>query len=165
MNGRLPKPTNLKILEGNPGHRPLNKHEPKPASRAVCPSHLTALAKREWRRVSVELEQLGLLTGVDAAELAAYCCAYGRWIEAEREVKKHGLLVPSAVPGVLKSNPAIAVVNQCLTQIDKFSSQFGMTPASRSRISVAPPSKQDDPFVSFMNSIAGADDQQVTTKQ
>jgi len=30
MAGRKPKPTALKIIEGNPGKRPLNKNEPKP---------------------------------------------------------------------------------------------------------------------------------------
>lgn len=28
--GRKPKPTALKVLEGNPGKRPLNDHEPIP---------------------------------------------------------------------------------------------------------------------------------------
>lgn len=30
MRGRKPKPTHLKLLEGNPGHRPINGAEPKP---------------------------------------------------------------------------------------------------------------------------------------
>lgn len=31
MRGRKPKPTHLKLLEGNPGHRPINGAEPKPS--------------------------------------------------------------------------------------------------------------------------------------
>ncbi len=30
MRGRKPKPTALKLVSGNPGHRPLNTREPKP---------------------------------------------------------------------------------------------------------------------------------------
>jgi hypothetical protein len=30
MRGRKPKPTYLKLLNGNPGKRPLNEQEPKP---------------------------------------------------------------------------------------------------------------------------------------
>ncbi|HZK10243.1 MAG TPA: phage terminase small subunit P27 family, partial [Clostridia bacterium] len=32
--GRKPKPTALKVLEGNPGKRPLNKNEPQPERKA-----------------------------------------------------------------------------------------------------------------------------------
>ena len=39
--GRKPKPTALKVLEGNPGKRPLNENEPKPERKAPeCPSWL-----------------------------------------------------------------------------------------------------------------------------
>ena len=45
--GRKPKPTAIKELEGNPGKRKLNKHEPKPIKRAPpCPKWLTDDAKR-----------------------------------------------------------------------------------------------------------------------
>ena len=33
--GRKPKPTALKMLEGNPGKRPLNEYEPKHSNYAV----------------------------------------------------------------------------------------------------------------------------------
>ncbi|MEQ8198694.1 MAG: phage terminase small subunit P27 family, partial [Clostridiaceae bacterium] len=34
QRGRKPKPTAIKVLEGNPGKRPLNKNEPKPEKKA-----------------------------------------------------------------------------------------------------------------------------------
>ena len=50
--GRKPTPTAIKELEGNPGHRPLNKHEPKPMKKApACPKSLSTEAKKEWRRL------------------------------------------------------------------------------------------------------------------
>ena len=46
--GRKPKPTALKVLEGNPGKRPLNENEPKPENKAPrCPSWLEQEAKNE----------------------------------------------------------------------------------------------------------------------
>jgi len=54
--GRKPKPTALKVLEGNPGKRPLNLNEPKPEKKASkCPSWLEPEAKKEWRRMSKTL--------------------------------------------------------------------------------------------------------------
>ena len=50
-SGPKPKPTKLKLLEGNPGRRPINDKEPKPKERLPqCPTHLSEEAKREWQR-------------------------------------------------------------------------------------------------------------------
>lgn len=53
QRGRKPKPTALKVLEGNPGKRQLNVVEPKPRNKAPkCPAWLDAEAKKEWRRLA-----------------------------------------------------------------------------------------------------------------
>ena len=67
--GRKPKPTAIKELEGNPGKRELNQNEPKPEKKAPrCPTWLEAEAKKEWKRLAKQLEQLGILTEVDMAD-------------------------------------------------------------------------------------------------
>ena len=64
--GRKPKPTAVKELEGNPGKRELNTKEPKPQKKAPqCPKWLDDEAKKEWRRLSKQMEQMGILTEVD----------------------------------------------------------------------------------------------------
>ena len=84
QRGRKPKPTAIKVLEGNPGKRSLNTAEPKPEKKAPrCPSWLEEEAKKEWKRMSKQLEQLGILTEIDMAAFAGYCQAYARWKEAE----------------------------------------------------------------------------------
>ncbi len=81
--GRKPKPTAIKILEGNPGKRQLNEHEPQPMKKAPsCPKWLEPEAKREWRRLAKTLEAMGVLTEADMAAFAGYCQAYARWKEA-----------------------------------------------------------------------------------
>ena len=83
QRGRKPKPTALKMLEGNPGGRPLNTKEPKPEKKAPrCPSWLEDEAKKEWKRMAKVLENMGLLTEMDMAAFAGYCQAYARWKEA-----------------------------------------------------------------------------------
>ena len=75
--GRKPTPTAIKELEGNPGKRPLNSNEPKPDTTAPkCPKWLEPEAKKEWKRLSIEMERIGILTKVDMAAFAAYCQAY-----------------------------------------------------------------------------------------
>jgi P27 family predicted phage terminase small subunit len=124
-------------LEGNPGKRPLPQDEPKPAPIAPeCPKHLAKAAKDEWNRITPELEKLGLLTRIDMAALAAYCQAYARWIEAEKMIKKHGVLVqtPNGYPVV---SPYMTIINKALDHMKGFLVEFGLTPASRTRIGTA----------------------------
>jgi phage terminase small subunit len=87
--GRKPTPTNVKLITGNPGKRPLPVSEPRPTPRRIGPpKHLNADAQVEWARICEELHALGLLTGLDRVALAAYCQAYGRWAQAERALGK-----------------------------------------------------------------------------
>ena len=84
QRGRKPKPTAVKVLEGNPGKRGLNAGEPKPEKKAPrCPAWLEAEAKKEWKRMAKQMERLGILTEIDMAAFAGYCQAYARWKEAE----------------------------------------------------------------------------------
>lgn len=92
MRGRPPKPTALKILQGNPGKRLLNQKEPQPQKALLkCPRWLNKLAREEWACVAPELHRLGLLTKVDAKALACYCQVYGRLRQAEAVVAKQGI--------------------------------------------------------------------------
>ena len=80
---RKPKPTRLKLIDGNPGKRPINAREPNPmAGVPTCPAHLSPRAKAEWKRLARQMNALGIVTELDRAALAAYCQAYGRWAEA-----------------------------------------------------------------------------------
>ena len=63
VRGRKPKPTALKQLEGNPGKRQLNEHEPVPPKSTVrCPAWLEPEAKKEWKRLAPSLEAMGILS-------------------------------------------------------------------------------------------------------
>src|SRR5687768_3708732 len=86
--GRKPKPTLLKILDGNPGKRPINESEPNaPDGVPDCPDWLDDEAKAEWARVIPELREMGLLSRADRPALAAYCTAWSRWVQAEAQVR------------------------------------------------------------------------------
>jgi P27 family predicted phage terminase small subunit len=57
------------------------------------PKWLEPEAKKEWRRLARQLEQIGVLTEVDQAAFASYCQAYARWKEAEEFITQHGTIV------------------------------------------------------------------------
>lgn len=144
MVGRPPKPTAIKILEGNRGRRKLNENEPQPRGDIPnCPSFLTKGAREEWRRMMPILESARVMTAADMACLAGYCQAYGRWKEAEEELKKiekkrdgnSGILIKTSNGNVIQ-NPLLGIINRQLMIMNRFSTELGITPSSRSRIVV-----------------------------
>ena len=162
MAGRRPKPTALKELAGNPGKRAMNRNEPKFSGLPTCPPHLDKAAKTEWKRISKELSAVGLLTAVDRAALAAYCQCWSRWVAAEESIRETSLVVKSAKSGYPIQNPFVAIANTALDLMKKFLTEFGLTPASRSRLSVDADKSSADPFSQFMKSL-GAEDSNVAT--
>jgi P27 family predicted phage terminase small subunit len=145
MAGRNPMPTNLKKLRGNPGKRAINAAEPKLAKALpYCPKHLSQEAKDEWHRVSRELYEAGLLTKVDRAALAGYCQAWARWVEAEKKLADEDLVLTTE-KGYAYANPLIGVAKQAMADMRAFMGAFGMTPASRGKVT-ANTETEEDPF-------------------
>lgn len=135
MAGRKPKPTHLKLITGNPGRRPLNDNEPKP-DRVVpaCPEHLSVGAKKEWIRVTELLIKVGILTVIDGDALSLYCQLYSDWVDLQKEKGKPGFVFADDKG---RKNPLMTVQNELVKDIKALCSEFGMTPSSRSRLSVS----------------------------
>lgn len=177
MAGRRPKPTALKILEGNPGHRPLNEDEPQPEIRAPeMPKTLSRAARREFHFIKNALIKLRVLTDIDGKALACYCEAYAEWEQACRDVRKYGQLIeepvvdklghaimlqevagPESAPTVvfkplvrLKENPAVRTRNNAAKTMKSFLTEFGLTPASRVKLKIGKKT-DEDPGEDFFN--------------
>lgn len=139
--GPPPKPTNLRVLQGNPGKRPISPREPKPRKTAPrCPEWLSDEAKKVWRRTVPELKALGVLTTIDGDALAGYCATYAQWKEATVFIDKHGMAYPlrdgEGRVKCMQQFPQVAVARGALFLLKAFMQEFGLTPASRSRIQV-----------------------------
>lgn len=80
--GPLPKPTALKQLEGNPGHRPLPTDEPTPPVMSRVPEPpdwMEPIAQRAWRVVAGELAGVNLLHQLDLTTLELFAITYAHW--------------------------------------------------------------------------------------
>lgn len=153
--GRKPKPTNMKLLEGNPGKKPLNKNEPIPGKKAPkCPAWLEGEAKKEWKRMAKQLEVMGVLTQVDATAFAGYCQAYARWKEAEEFITKHGTIFKTPA-GYIQQVPQVSIAQTYLKIMKDFCSEFGLTPSSRSRICISTDAEPDDPMEKLLKKAGG----------
>jgi P27 family predicted phage terminase small subunit len=76
---------------------------------------------------------LKILTALDRAALAAYCNAYGLWAEAIGAIQKYGTMVKSP-SGYPIQSPYVSIANRQAEIMMRIASEFGFTPASRSRI-------------------------------
>jgi P27 family predicted phage terminase small subunit len=144
--GRRPKPTALRRLEGNRGKRSFNKNEPvPPKGLPSCPEHLSIVAAAEWDRVAQTLYDMGVLTTIDRAALAAYCQAYGRWVEAEEKLRETPSLFKTP-SGYVQQSPWMGIANKQVELMGRYMVELGMTPASRSRVAAE---NQPSPKIEF----------------
>jgi P27 family predicted phage terminase small subunit len=150
--GPLPKPAALKLLEGNAGKRSLNLAEGVNPRVEIpsFPKHLGVEARKEWKRVTPILEELGLISGLDRAALALYCQAVGRLTELETSFNgKVQMLVDAGAQycdAVYEVSRAItpsgyeqqSVITQQIKslreQVNRYLMHFGMSPAARGRV-------------------------------
>ena len=153
MRGRKPKPTKLKLLEGNPGKRPIGREPQPPSSLPSCPAHLSPSAKTEWKRLAKTLNRIGVLTQVDRSALAAYCQAYGRWVEAEKKLKETPVLLKTPA-GYVQQSPWLSISNKQMELMAKYMGELGLTPSARTRLAIQVPSgrkpwETDEPWAAF----------------
>ena len=159
--GPPPKPTRLKVLAGNPGRRPLNPREPKPAvDTPACPAWLSPAAKRVWRHTVPLLRNMGVLARADRDALAAYCQTYARWREAEEFLQQRGAVYAiKDERGKLKfmaQFPQVSIAKSLLQVVRGYQQEFGLTPSARTRLEVEPIAAlrrriENDPFEQFLN--------------
>jgi P27 family predicted phage terminase small subunit len=88
--------------------------------------------------VVVDLAKLNMLTNLDRAALAAYCGAYAMWADATEHINKYGTVVKSP-QGFPIQSPYLSIANRQAEIMMRIASEFGFTPASRSRICAPPP--------------------------
>jgi len=159
--GRRPLPTEVKKLRGNPGKRKLPKDEPKPKiSDPIMPAGLSELAEKEWNDILPILREMKVLTEADGKALAAYCHNFSRWMQAETELARLGIIVEEAIMGgpvehrevvgyKYKRNPANSISNDAQKLMKSFLIEFGLTPASRAKLRIEKPS-EPDPFEAYL---------------
>jgi P27 family predicted phage terminase small subunit len=117
--------------------RRVPSHEPRPdVEIPPRPRQLTgAVAKKEWNRVTRELLNLGVISRLDAGVLAAYCTAYATMLAADEAVQRGGILVDG--PAGPQKNPAVSTALAACDAVRRLAGELGMSPASRSKVSVA----------------------------
>jgi P27 family predicted phage terminase small subunit len=146
--GPKPLPTADKRLRGT-----LEKSRQAPDELELppgCPNPPTSLigdGRELWRDCAPVLAERGVLSNSDRASFEAMCRAFQSARDAEKELAKEGRVIPGERGNVI--NPWEKIAIQRWAEVVRFSAEFGLTPAARSRIS-APDQKKKDPAEGFM---------------
>lgn len=131
------KPTAIKKLEGNRGHQKLPEDEPEfEATIPEPPDDLSRLAKKYWIEISETLFKGKVLTGADKQGLRVLCETYADWVTLTKKINKDGLITLNAI-GVPTINPLVRAADNKFTLLHKMLCEFGMTPASRTKVKTA----------------------------
>ena len=139
MGARGPSamPTSLKLLEGNPGKRPLNFAEPIPDGLPIKPKTLSRAAGETWNML-IESMPPGIYTKADSKNLAAYCEACAMQEQASVHLQA-GIVIDD------KISPWMRIFNEQVKLMSTLGSQLGCTPGARANLKT-PPKKAASKF-------------------
>ena len=141
--GHNKKPSNLKVLHGTDQPCRTNENEPKPKSATVgkAPSGMDTYARKAWERLVPVLEPLEMLTEADIETFTILCNAYGRYERSIRRLKKVEKQVDHLedIDVIRKAEVSVEKAEQAYRML---AIEFGLSPASRSRISVGTKAKE-----------------------
>lgn len=149
MASPIPKPTNIKVFEGNRGKRALNKNEPKFAKGELFPpKDLGDFGRIEWDRLSPQLKSMKLLDSASYSTFVAMCRAWDLYNLANLEIQGSGLvvIVETKFGERRQANPAIKIAKDALADYHRLSKHFGLTPSSRSTLEVPNMGDKGDEF-------------------
>jgi P27 family predicted phage terminase small subunit len=133
--GGKPKPTYLRVLQGNASNRPLNKDEPKPEHPLKDPPEsLSDRQKDIWRRALAQAPP-DLLTSIDESVFKVWVIAYDFHDQANTMVNMAGVFMKTK-NNVPIQNPWMAVVNRQSLIMMRAAAEMGFTPSARSRVRV-----------------------------
>ena len=139
--GRPPKPTALKLIQGNPGKRPLNDMEPVagPLLDMKPPTWLDATGRKLWREMAPVIAGMGLLTEADAPAFGLLCQAFSRYRAAQ-------LALRGVKPDDENYRAVAITLEKAEASFRLIAGEFGMTPTSRARLSVGKSQDDIDPM-------------------
>lgn len=151
MKGRPPKPTDLRVIEGDRGKRGTETMEPEPTptSEDDPPEHLDYWGRLMWVRLFKELEHKVGITVLDRPKLEMFCESFSRykhaddqlWMTvkdpatgAEKTVRSYTYVTHGRNGKQLKTRPEYHHLHEEARLMNSMGAEFGLSPAARVRL-------------------------------
>lgn len=160
QRGPKAKPAELKVLEGNRGHRPvMTDGQLRPTVEVPDPpKHLGREARKEWKRITVELVRYNIVSRLDQQMLGMLCQSVERvaLFETALQRRMQRILELNAADPKRIDDPVQAYISktpqgyemQCVEYqllnkerevLMKLLAEFGLSPAMRARVVLGSP--------------------------
>ena len=152
--GRPRKPTELKKLGGTLQPSRTNPLEPVPAvALGLPPVWLSATAKEYWSEIGGLLLQMKLVSYGDSAALMLLTDVLAEWCAVRKIIQNKGRTYKSATEFgfVLKLRPEVTMEPELWRRAKLMLVEFGLTPASRSKVSALAPTEEKDPLSALLD--------------
>jgi len=132
--GRRAKPAQSKVIQGN-FRKDRDNHGAKVEIKAPpCPTWLPKQAKKYWKDIAPQLVDAGLIGVVDSAAFTAHCDSVGKFEEVTRKLKTIEDTIDKTPQGYQVQSALFTIRNKLWDQVLKSSSEFGLSPAARSKV-------------------------------
>jgi len=157
MRGRKPKPTLLKVLQGNPGKRQVKKD----LQQEILENKKSSIPKINYPRwypkkaagyiesLKPHLIENGTIIEIDRAGLLALGLAWYRLFQCDKVLLEEGYTT-EGYRGTVVKHPLTTVLRQAESQYLRWCQEFGLSPAARVRLP-AKPKIGNDPFSDFID--------------
>jgi len=126
--GRKPKNPQLKVIEGNPGGRPIPAMPDLREMDAEAPDWLDGIAHLVWNRYCADLVGRRMLSDIDKELLAAGCAAWSRFVQATKFINVNGLTDKEG-----SAYPEVKIAESSAKQARLIFNELGLTPAGRAK--------------------------------
>lgn len=145
MRGRKPKPSYLRVLDGNAGHRPANLEEPAPAGDLVLPpAELNETQQRVWRD-AMACAPPGMLKLIDGSVFRNWVIATDMVEQLRADVQRYGRIIKGK-DGAAMVNPLLRELRGYMDKVRQHAAELGFSPTARPRVKVPKPTKAGNPF-------------------
>ena len=158
--GRPLKPTVLKALGGTLQPSRTNAAEPLAAVLLPTPPEwLSERAKGYWAEVGAVLLSMKLCTAADGPALMLLTETLAEWAEARQAVvgtgKRPGVglvyeMQTENGQTMRRPNPEVAIASDAMKRALRMLTEFGLTPASRGKVSALGENDEADPFAQML---------------
>jgi P27 family predicted phage terminase small subunit len=157
--GRPRKPTSQKALGGTLQPSRTNPDEPTPeVYLPTPPDWLSERAKEYWAEIGGVLLAMKLSTAADGPALQLLTEALAEWAEARQYVLDNGLSYETYTESgntMHRPYPQVAIASDAWRRSLRMLTEFGLTPASRSKVSALGGGEEKDPFEEMMADMNG----------
>lgn len=148
QRGPKPKPVELKVLEGNRGHRPVTTDgQLRPQVEVPDPpKYLGREARKEWKRITVELARNNIVAKLDQHMLGMLCQSVERLVLFETALQRQTELAlakqgdPEAAyigrteKGYELQSVRYQLLNREREMLMKLLGEFGLSPSLRAKV-------------------------------